>query len=97
MGEIHITGIVNVSGFMEYFVFQNTSLHLVMEMAKTIANGIYQASLYYKQKPSFSDLKHTAIQDHEKTNEQKPLSYCQREAVYFNPFLQSIINKGKSQ
>jgi putative sporulation protein YyaC len=47
VGDIHITGIVNVSGFMEFFVLQNTRLNLVMKMAKTIANGIYQASLVY--------------------------------------------------
>ncbi|WP_026573820.1 spore protease YyaC [Bacillus sp. UNC438CL73TsuS30] len=45
VGELHITGIVNVSGFMEFFVLQNTRLNLVMKMAKTIAGGIYQASL----------------------------------------------------
>lgn len=69
VGEIHITGIVNVSGFMEYFVLQNTRLHLVMEMAKTIAAGIYQASLHYERKPSFMGLSHAIDQDHEKTNE----------------------------
>ncbi|MEW9053348.1 MAG: spore protease YyaC [Neobacillus sp.] len=47
VGDIHITGIVNVSGFMEFFVLQNTRLNLVMKMAKTIANGIYQASLLH--------------------------------------------------
>ncbi|OIK13842.1 spore protease YyaC [Bacillus sp. MUM 116] len=47
VGELHITGIVNVSGFMEFFVLQNTRLNLVMKMAKTIAGGIYQASLTY--------------------------------------------------
>jgi putative sporulation protein YyaC len=45
VGDIHITGTVNVSGFMEFFVLQNTRLHLVMNMAKTIANGIYEADL----------------------------------------------------
>ncbi|WML58280.1 spore protease YyaC [Neobacillus sp. PS2-9] len=50
VGDIHITGIVNVSGFMEFFVLQNTRLNLVMKMAKTIANGIYQASLLYPKK-----------------------------------------------
>jgi putative sporulation protein YyaC len=49
VGEIHITGIVNVSGFMEFFVLQNTRLSLVMKMAKTIANGIYHASLLYQK------------------------------------------------
>jgi len=47
VGDLHITGIVNVSGFMEFFVLQNTRLNLVMKMAKTIASGIYQASLLY--------------------------------------------------
>lgn len=49
VGNIHITGIVNVSGFMEFFVLQNTRLNLVMKMAKTIANGIYQASLLHPE------------------------------------------------
>ncbi|MDF0728497.1 spore protease YyaC [Cytobacillus sp. S13-E01] len=40
IGDIHITGIVNVSGFMEFFVLQNTRLSLVMKMANTIADGI---------------------------------------------------------
>ncbi|MFZ5641072.1 MAG: spore protease YyaC [Bacillota bacterium] len=42
VGDIHITGIVNVGGFMEYFVLQNTRLSLVMKMAETISNGILQ-------------------------------------------------------
>ena len=41
VGDAHITGIVNVSGFMEFMVLQNTRLSLVLKMAKTIANGIY--------------------------------------------------------
>ncbi|NRD77410.1 spore protease YyaC [Bacillus sp. BRMEA1] len=47
VGDIHITGIVNVSGFMEFFVLQNTRLNLVMKMAKTISEGIHKASLVY--------------------------------------------------
>ncbi|MCR8851095.1 spore protease YyaC [Rossellomorea sp. SC111] len=43
VGEIHLTGIVNVSGFMEFFVLQNTRLNLVMKMAKTIAEAIVLA------------------------------------------------------
>ena len=68
VGDIHITGIVNVSGFMEYFVLQNTRLHLVMEMSKTIADGIYQASLTYERKPSFADLERTLNKEKENTN-----------------------------
>lgn len=65
VGDIHITGIVNVSGFMEYFVLQNTRLHLVMEMAKTISEGIYCASNMYNTNPSFSQLQWTINQDNQ--------------------------------
>ncbi|EPY09922.1 sporulation protein YyaC [Paenibacillus alvei A6-6i-x] len=43
IGDMHITGIVNVGGFMEYFVLQNTRLHLVMGMAEVIADTIEQS------------------------------------------------------
>jgi putative sporulation protein YyaC len=64
VGDIHITGIVNVSGFMEFFVLQNTRLNLVMKMAKTIAGGIYQASLLYP-KQNWTEISWV---DEEKTN-----------------------------
>ncbi|SKC88923.1 spore protease YyaC [Maledivibacter halophilus] len=41
VGDIHITGIVNLGGFMEYIVLQNTRLNLVMNMAETISSAIY--------------------------------------------------------
>lgn len=47
VGNMHITGIVNVSGFMEYFVLQNTRLHLVMDMAHVISEGIIEAEKAY--------------------------------------------------
>ena len=40
VGNMHITGIVNVGGFMEYLVLQNTRLNLVMKIANTIASAI---------------------------------------------------------
>lgn len=40
VGEIHFTGIVNVGGYMEYFVLQNTRLSLVWKMAELIAASI---------------------------------------------------------
>ncbi len=40
VGDLHMTGIVNVGGFMEYFVLQNTRLSLVMRMAKVAALGV---------------------------------------------------------
>jgi putative sporulation protein YyaC len=39
VGDIHVTGVVNVGGFMEYFVLQNTRLSLVMNMAEVIAQS----------------------------------------------------------
>ncbi|MNE77605.1 hypothetical protein D3C80_1739330 [compost metagenome] len=42
MGDISIYGIVNVGGFMEYMVLQNTRLSLVMRMADEIITAITQ-------------------------------------------------------
>ncbi|MEW9675372.1 spore protease YyaC [Lentibacillus sp. L22] len=36
IGNIYITGVVNVSGFMEYSVLQNTRLSIVIDMAKKV-------------------------------------------------------------
>lgn len=40
VGDVHITGIVNVGGFLEYMVLQNTRLNVVMKMADIIAKGL---------------------------------------------------------
>lgn len=48
IGDLHITGIVNVGGFLEYFVLQNTRLNIVMKMANLISKGIYQGYIKYK-------------------------------------------------
>ena len=40
VGDIHISAIVNISGYMEYFILQNTRLSLVMQMAKQISQSI---------------------------------------------------------
>lgn len=40
VGQVFVTGVVNVAGFMEYFVLQNTRLSLVMRMAKVVARGV---------------------------------------------------------
>jgi putative sporulation protein YyaC len=42
IGDLQIVGIVNVGGFMEYMVLQNTRLNLVMKMADIISQGIYR-------------------------------------------------------
>jgi len=48
VGQIHITGIVNIGGFMEYLVLQNTRLNLVMRIADVIANGLKRTILEFK-------------------------------------------------
>lgn len=40
VGDVYITGIVNVGGFLEYLVLQNTRLNIVMKMADLIAGGL---------------------------------------------------------
>ena len=41
VGQIHINGIVNVGGFLEYFVLQNTRLSVVIRLSETIARGLF--------------------------------------------------------
>jgi putative sporulation protein YyaC len=43
VGDISITGIVNISGFMEYVILQNTRLSLVMQMADIISMSLYMS------------------------------------------------------
>ncbi|MGI6685427.1 MAG: spore protease YyaC [Bacillota bacterium] len=40
LGDIYFTGIVNVSGHMEFLVLQNTRLNIVMQMATKIAHSV---------------------------------------------------------
>jgi putative sporulation protein YyaC len=42
IGDYSIIGVVNVGGFMEYFVLQNTRLSLVVKMAKEITSALVQ-------------------------------------------------------
>ncbi|MDA3129322.1 spore protease YyaC [Aliibacillus thermotolerans] len=50
VGDAHVTGIVNVSGMMEYFVLQNTRLYTVMTIANCIAEGFILADRRLKRK-----------------------------------------------
>jgi putative sporulation protein YyaC len=43
VGEIFISGVVNVGGFMEFLVLQNTRLCLVMQLADCIAQALVSA------------------------------------------------------
>ncbi|WP_070120011.1 spore protease YyaC [Bacillus marinisedimentorum] len=56
VGDIHLTGIVNVSGFMEFFVLQNTRLSLVMKMARSIADSLYEADQIIQKKKNMERL-----------------------------------------
>lgn len=52
VGQIHITGIVNVGGFMEYMVLQNTRLNIVMGLADIIARGLGEVIVEYARPQS---------------------------------------------
>lgn len=52
VGHMHLTGIVNVGGFMEFFVLQNTRLSLVMKMADKIAEAFSLAATQLRVKAS---------------------------------------------
>jgi putative sporulation protein YyaC len=42
VGEIHLTGIVNINGFMQYMVLQNTRLNIVWQMSDAISNIFFR-------------------------------------------------------
>lgn len=50
VGDIYITGIVNVGGFMEYLVLQNTRLNLVMKMSQVLVQGLMATAAELKPK-----------------------------------------------
>lgn len=45
VGDLSITGIVNISGALEFMVLQNTRLYTVMMLADVISKGIYHCIL----------------------------------------------------
>lgn len=54
IGHMHIAGVVNVGGFMEYMVLQSTRLSLVLRLASCIALGIMDAVQTASTVPSSS-------------------------------------------
>ena len=48
VGDFHISGVVNVGGYLEQMVLQNTRLFLVYRMAEIIARGILVAHLNFE-------------------------------------------------
>lgn len=62
IGDVYITGTVNVGGFMEYMVLQNTRLNIVMNMANMIARSLSITLISPRfSKESISLAKPTAI------------------------------------
>lgn len=45
VGHLSITGVVNISGSLEFMVLQNTRLYIVMKLAETISSGLYHSIL----------------------------------------------------
>lgn len=58
IGDISITGVVNIGGMMEFMVLQNTRLSLVMNMADIISKSIYLCLMkLYREKYEVKSLK----------------------------------------
>jgi len=55
IGDMHITGLVNVGGYMEYLVLQSTRLSVVMKMANIIKEGLYLSILALKNEKTAID------------------------------------------
>ncbi|SDM40969.1 spore protease YyaC [Sediminibacillus halophilus] len=50
VGDIHLTGVVNISGYMEFLVLQNTRLNIVMQMARKITDSLHLLDLELAKK-----------------------------------------------
>lgn len=48
VGDFHISAVVNVGGYLEKMVLQNTRLYIVYTMAELIARSLYQAHLHWE-------------------------------------------------
>lgn len=58
VGNLHVVGVVNVGGFMEYLVLQNTRLNLVMQMAEMISDGLLQGCRnFFPSRPAMAESK----------------------------------------
>ncbi len=49
VGDFHISGVVNIGGFLEHQVLQNTRLHIVYAMANIIAKSLHLANYRFEQ------------------------------------------------
>lgn len=56
VGDMHVTGIVNFGGFMDFLVLQNTRLNLVMKMADLVSTGIRYVIWKINNNPEISSI-----------------------------------------
>ncbi|MEA1961551.1 MAG: spore protease YyaC [Bacillota bacterium] len=54
VGDFHISGVVNIGGFMDQMVLQNTRLYVVYRMAEIIARAVYLAQLKFDREKNNS-------------------------------------------
>ena len=47
IGDLHVTGLVNVGGYMEHLVLQSTRLHFVSKMARKITYSLFHSLKKY--------------------------------------------------
>jgi putative sporulation protein YyaC len=53
VGDVNISGIVNVGGYMEFMVLQNTRLSVVMKLANLIARSIFYSTAKFAKHKSW--------------------------------------------
>lgn len=49
VGEIHLTGIVNINGFMQYMVLQNTRLNTVWQMSDCLCTLLHETYVNFRK------------------------------------------------
>lgn len=59
-GDYTITGVVNVCGFMEYFVLQNTRLGIVMRMTDAVVQALRSSLTRWRLRSEMSEIIHRA-------------------------------------
>lgn len=62
VGQFHISGVVNVGGYLEYMVLQNTRLGTVYRMTDIISRALFMAHLHFGDRPGL-DQYHTSCAD----------------------------------
>lgn len=67
VGDLAIKGVVNVSGFMEFSVLQNTRLHLTYEMSRLLVRAISLA--WHRYQIKIVDNRHNDRNDDDSGNE----------------------------